>query len=115
MKEGGCRHLGAQPNECVDIDSRLIELHQACASGPVEHPTGNDDPQFGLFVFIMLSLHADHDARLTALPHPAQDDHFAIEERMKPINDPRRTELAGSVWIRCDIPTRRDCWKRAWT
>lgn len=97
---GECIDEGPQPNECVDLDSRLIEPHQAAADRPVEHPTGNDDPQIETFVLAPLSLHADHDTRLTAVPHPAQHDHFAVEERMKPINDPRGTELAGSVSMR---------------
>ena len=110
---GECIDERAQPNECVDLDSRLIEPHDARASRLFEHPTGSHDLQFGLIVLSLLSFHADQHTRLTALSRPSQDDHFAIKERMKPINDPRRHELAGSVWIRCVIPTRLTCSKQA--
>jgi hypothetical protein len=97
---GECIDERAQPYECVDLDSRLIEPNDACTSRLFEHPTGNHDPQFRLLVLSLLSFHADQHTRLTTLSHRSQDDHFAIKERMKPINDPRRHELAGSVWIR---------------
>jgi hypothetical protein len=112
---GECIDEGAQPNECVDLDSRLIEPHDARASRLIEHPTGNHDPQFGLIVLSLLSFYADQHAGITALSRPSQDGHFAIEKRMKPITDPRRHELAGSVWIRCATVSRRHCSTRAST
>jgi hypothetical protein len=97
---GECIDERAEPNERVELDSRLIKRHDARASRLIEHPTGNHDPQFGLIVLSLLSFHADQHAGLTAQSRLSQDGHFAIEKRMKPITNPRRHELAGSVWIR---------------
>jgi len=97
---GECIDEGAQLKKCVDLDSRLIESHDVRAFRLFEHPTGNHDQQFRLIVLSLLSFHADQHTRLTALSRPSQDDHLVIEKRMKPISDPRRHELAGSVWIR---------------
>jgi hypothetical protein len=38
--------------------------------------------------------------RFRAMASAAQDRHLMVKERVKAINNPRRAELAGSVWIR---------------
>jgi hypothetical protein len=90
----------AKLDECVGINPWLAERPDAAASRLIEHPARNHDPQLGFIVHRLLFDLYQH-ARLTALPSASQDSHFLIEERMKTINDPRRPELAGSVWIRC--------------
>jgi len=86
----------AKLDECAGVNPGLVERPDAAASRLIEHPARNDDPQLGLVVW-RVSFHLHQHARLTALPRAPQHRHFMVEERMKTINDFRRTELAGSV------------------
>jgi len=57
-------------------------------------------------------LNPDQAPRFRPVASAAQDRHLVVEERVKAINNPRRTELAGSVWIRYATATRLACWRR---
>jgi len=58
----------------------------------IEHPAGNKNPQVLLTV--------GDDRRIKAGPQLANHPDFLSEKWMKPICDPRRTELMSSVLMR---------------
>ncbi len=86
-------HQGWQPNTWL-----VLKGHRT-ARGLIEHPAGHDDSQ------IRLDLH-QHTGVLLPI-HSTKDDDITLEKRMKPIDDPGRTELMSSVRIRCGIRAPR--------
>lgn len=62
-----------------------------------EHPAGHHNPQFPIVGAPIPTFNSHQAPGLRAVTSAAQDRHLVPEERVKPINNPRRTELAGSV------------------
>jgi hypothetical protein len=89
-----------QTRERGQLNPRLVAQGLASRGCFIEHPAGNHDPQFRIVGVPIPMLNPDQAPRFRPVASAAQDRHLVVEERVKAINNPRRTELAGSVWIR---------------
>jgi hypothetical protein len=91
----------SQPDQRIKRNATAVRIHDHTRTGLfIKHPTRNIDAQFLGITFPFELLNADDHRRHLTPPDRAKDSHPAIKKRMKKIGNPRRPQLAGSVWIR---------------
>ena len=103
----------SQSHQGIDLDPRHIIKDNVCTSRFVKHPARHVDAKLRILT-IQIGIqrfNPDDHCRFITKPNCPQDCDLPIKERVKLVDNPRRTELAGSVCMRCAIPTRRTCWK----
>jgi len=92
----------SQLPKCRNVDEGSTICDDPCTGGLIEHPAGHLDQQLRLLTAgnTCQRLNSHNYCGLTIAADSPQYHHVTAEERVVPIDNSRRPQLAGSVWMR---------------